>query len=161
VAGGGIVQIETKYNIGDVVYGAGITGSTRRTTCPDCLGQKTWQCSTPAGETFVVPCGTCERGLGGALGYLESYGTDPRVETLTIGCVRIETDRRPDERVSYMCKETGIGSGTIHYEKKLFRTYEEAFEAAKDMAFEREAEIGARNAETSTRAKAKAPRRPR
>jgi hypothetical protein len=30
------------------------------------------------------------------------------------------------KEITYMCKETGIGSGTVYYENRLFSTYEKA-----------------------------------
>jgi len=47
------------------------------------------------------------------------------VRKLTIGSVLIDTheDRGP---VSYMCRETGIGSGSIYYESKLFASKADA-----------------------------------
>ena len=52
-------------------------------------------------------------------------------------CPKLQTIRRFDNigsyvkggasfNVSYMCYETGIGSGTIHYEGSLYPTLEEA-----------------------------------
>jgi len=152
------MRIETKYNIGDSVYAAGITSGQRKTPCPDCLGKKTWTCKTPAGEEFEVPCGTCEHGYEGSLGYLTSYGTDPRVDPLTIGSIQTDTYRK---EVRYMCRETGIGSGTLHSEENLFTTYDEAMAAAVVMAREREREITEQNADKSTRAKKKGARKPK
>jgi len=78
-------------------------------------------------------------------------------ETLTIGQVRFEFTgewegsssefdnygaQKEELEVQYMCRETGIGSGSLHYERDLFRTKEEAqkeadwrnAQAAKDAA---------------------------
>lgn len=151
------MKIETKYSPGDIVYSAGFSGGQRQTPCPDCLGQKEWQCRTPAGEEFAVPCGTCYSAWN-STGYISSYGTDPRVERLTIGTVQVDT--RGNE-IRYMCKETGIGSGTLHSEDRLFRTEAEAMVRAVEMAQEAERERIRRNAETSRRAKGEPRRKPR
>lgn len=45
--------------------------------------------------------------------------------TVTVGQVRIQVDKKETEE-SYMCRETGIGSGTIHYKDTLYKTREEA-----------------------------------
>ena len=62
-----------KYNIGDKVWVASV--STQETTipCPDCLGEKVWYVTTPSGETFDSPCGTCRYGW-------EHAGTIKRIE---------------------------------------------------------------------------------
>jgi len=53
---------------------------------------------------------------------------DPSVSKLTIGSVRVDTS---DERgTSYMCIETGVGSGSIYYESDLFSTHDEAMTVA-------------------------------
>ena len=152
------MRVETKYSVGDKVWWAGTRGGEKRTTCPDCLGQKTWHCTTPAGEEFDVPCSTCEYGHEGSLGYLVSYCTDPLVQCMTIGSVQIDTYR---DEIRYMCRETGVGSGALHSEDRLFATEEEASAAAGRLAAGLEQEIAERNSRRSVEAKRKRVRRPR
>jgi len=64
------------------------------------------------------------------LGYSEFA---PSVEVLTIGSVRVDT-HDIEHPVSYMCRETGVGSGQIHCEADLFHTREEAQAAAEAKA---------------------------
>lgn len=156
------MNIETKYSIGDKVWWAGCVSGQKHTTCPDCLGQKAWTCKTPAGEEFAVPCNTCEWGYEGSRGYLSNYCTDPSVQPMTIGSVEIRThEERPEDRVRYMCKETGIGSGTLHSEERLFPSRDEAWAAALVFAAEMERDIAERNAENRSRAKKKSVRKPK
>lgn len=118
------MQLTTKYSIGDVVYrkvpeyrdfrivtcglckGSGrvdIAGlEDRRAECPDCYGRGT------KGVDFPVP---------------------ERAEALTVGQVQVVTRGKTDraaKEITYMCEETGIGSGTLHREEDLFLTAEEA-----------------------------------
>jgi len=121
------VKIETKYSVGDVVYHGRNETVARRTECPDCKGTKEWAVTTPAGDTMTTGCATCDT-LYGPTGFIEKYERTPKVETLTIGSVRFDShdsgaDREP---ASYMCRETGVGSGSIWYESRLRATREEA-----------------------------------
>ena len=151
------MKLDTKYNIGDVVYAAGVRGGERKTTCPDCLGQRAWQCHTPAGEDFYVPCGTCYSAWA-STGYLTSYCTDPRVERLTIGSVQYDSH---GNEIRYMCRETGVGSGTLWHEDSLFVTEGEAMTAAVALAAAAEVARLERNKETSERAKREPRRKPK
>ncbi len=121
------MKIETKYSIGDVVYHGRNRTVPVRTTCPDCNGTKLWTITKPSGETVETACPTCET-LYCSTGYIERRERTPFVETLTIGSVRFDShdsgaDREP---ASYMCRETGVGSGSIWYESQLRATREEA-----------------------------------
>jgi len=122
---GGSVKIETKYSIGDVVYHGTNESTAIRTACPDCQGTKEWTVVTPAGATMTTACPTCET-LYCSTGYIERYERMPKVQTLTIGSVRFDSNERGDERTSYMCNETGVGSGSVWYESRLRETREEA-----------------------------------
>lgn len=59
----------------------------------------------------------------------------PCTEKLTIGSIRIDTNDI-DKPVSYMCVETGVGSGSVYYESDLHLTEEEAFRFAQARAVE-------------------------
>ncbi len=123
--------MQPKYAIGDSVYGAHAAWLPDKVACPDCLGSAKWSVTTPAGETFEVRCHTCNEGWESS-GKVRVYDWRPTVQALTIGSVRMDTnDENP---ISYMCKETGVGSGTIHHEKKLFLTYDEAWANAGELA---------------------------
>lgn len=150
---------EPKYKIGDVVFHAHGWYGSRQITCPDCLGKRFWSVTTPAGETFDLPCGTCERGYQ-STGTISEYAEVTKVTPLTVGSVRIDTAANAEERVSYMCEETGVGSGSIYYETSLFLDHEPALLFATKRAAEQTAERKARDAEIQERAKKKARRKP-
>lgn len=135
-----------KFSIGQKVWRGSGAWSEKQQSCPDCLGQLRWSVTTPAGETFNASCATCERGYE-CTGTINSWDYHPRVDCLTIGSVRIDS-ADAEHPVSYMCHETGIGSGQIHYEPTLAETEGEAAEIA-----EREA------LDNRVRAKAEAERR--
>ncbi len=114
-----------KYSIGQIVFYPYISDKAKRIPCPDCLEFKTWEVKTPAGEVFKVQCQTCMSGFL-STGFINDY-ENPTVDVsrLTIGSIRIDTASSED-KVEYMCKETGIGSGNIYYESKIFTTEQEA-----------------------------------
>lgn len=124
------MDIEIKYKVGDVVYAGRTHQVTKRHSCPDCNDTKAWKAVSPAGVEYVFGCPRCCASYSArhelSLQYSE-YA--PVVERLTIGSVRLDTnDEKP---VSYMCVETGVGSGTIHYQESLFLTEAEAREHAE------------------------------
>lgn len=151
------MKLETKYDIGDVVFCAGTRGGERREVCPDCLGARVWNCRTPAGEGFEIPCNTCYTAYG-STGYLSSCCTDPYVRRLTIGSVQYDSYRN---EIRYMCNETGVGSGTLWDEDLLFRTEEDAMSAAIKIAADAEAIRLERVKESAERCKKEPRRKPK
>ncbi len=122
-----MATIEIKYGIGDKVWGFGTDYVTKRLECPDCLGTKKWTITFADGRSEDTKCFTCSRSYEGSLGYIPYNEWQPTVIPLTIG----EIYGFENGRARYMCKETGIGSGTIYSEEKLFSTKEEAVASAK------------------------------
>ena len=127
-------MLKPKFKEGDVVWGIKSFKKDKQIQCPDCKGKKAWEVKTPAGEEFTIPCYTCERGYQGCYGTITIWEASPQIIKLTIGSVRIDTnDERP---ISYMCNETGVGSGTIHYEDCLSSNRTEALAIATKKASE-------------------------
>ncbi|MBU6430038.1 MAG: hypothetical protein KGR26_13570 [Cyanobacteria bacterium REEB65] len=129
------MEIQTKYNLGQIVYAA-TTGYTSRTVdCGDCTGSGLWSVTKPNGEAIEVNCPTCEGPWGQRSGTITEAVFGGNVEVLTIGLVRaeVEIDRR---RIQYMCHETGVGSGRCWEEDVLFLTREAAQARADEMAIE-------------------------
>lgn len=125
-----------KYSIGDVVFWPNTVREIELLSCPDCLGTKEWKVVTPAGTELKTKCQRCEPGGFRDLPRPERVVWKPTVERRTIGSIRIDTAassyRSP---VEYMCRETGIGSGTVYDEGRLFPTEEAAMAwAAADAA---------------------------
>lgn len=128
-----MATITTKFGVGDIVYYANTTTESKSHPCPDCLGSRAWEAKSPAGGVFKVSCPRCDasyqsnRALN--LKYSVWTGTARR---LTIGLVRANAGG--DRGHEYMCHETGIGSGTLYYEDRLFDTEEEALRHAHGLA---------------------------
>jgi hypothetical protein len=120
------MEIKSKFSIGETVYYATTTHVTRRAECPDCLGQKEWKAISPAGDEFTFSCPRCCKSYSNDLEY---HVRHPSVRQLTIGSVRIDTADK-EKPISYMCQETGVGSGSIYDEADFFSTEDQAFEAA-------------------------------
>lgn len=124
-----MATICTKFDIGQTVYHANIATESRQHPCPDCLGSRKWEAKSPAGTTFEFDCPRC------STNYMENNALSlkyavltPRVLALTIGSVHANTNTgsgRGDGN-TYMCLETGVGSGTVYPEDDLFETAEEA-----------------------------------
>lgn len=125
-----MATITTKYSIGDVVFRAGIITTKKRHPCPDCLGSRKWKATSPAGRDYEFDCPRCTASFHANSDLCIDYAANvPYVEALTIGQLRAETDH--SNKVQYMCRETGIGSGSIYNECDLFPTEKEALEAAE------------------------------
>lgn len=122
--------IQTKYSIGDVVYWATTITEKRTRPCPDCAGTKKWKALSPAGGEYEFACPRCsanyfsQRDLS-----LDYHEYTPHAVPMRIGSVRVDT-ADSDYGTSYMCLETGVGSGSIYREADLFQTKEEALTAA-------------------------------
>jgi len=137
--------IETKYAIGDVVFFASTTSQTFKRDCPDCLGQGKWTAISPAGTNYQFACPRCsarfqsDRDLS-----LEYTQYVPVAHAVTIGSVQHNTHDTsfrdgqwvPGAKTTYMCRETGVGSGTMYDEARLFLTRDEAMVAAQAIADE-------------------------
>lgn len=137
-------MIVTKFKIGDVVWFASVQRGTEATTCPDCIGERSWLATLPTKETFRISCPTCARGYEGSTGKLHEYG-DVRalVEQVTICHIRATTDQE-HEAVSYMARETsnGHGSGSRYDEERLSLDKAEAELKAEALAtITREADL--------------------
>lgn len=122
--------IETKYNIGDCVYHVMYTQKQIKKPCPSCnskgrinLKKQKFNCPDCYGR-----------------GTKESYSKRQWMfdVPLTIGSIRYDS-ARSDETTTYMCNETGVGSGSIYHEEDLFLTKEEAeVECAKRSKLDKE-----------------------
>lgn len=131
-----MVEIAPKYKIGDTVYFRSIEQKRVRQPCPDCLDTRQWKVTTPAGEEFQVDCARCASSYWNGSGiHITSW--HPTVRRLTIGSVRTDTAARDGETVSYMCLETGVGSGSVYYEPLLFSSEEDALRAAEALCAEK------------------------
>lgn len=120
--------IKTKYNLKQTVYSAYCENNPYSEPCSDCEGTGYWQL---ANKDKKVGCHTCnkESSWHNTPGKITKYKHFPRVLELTIGQVQATIGH--GAQVRYMCKETGIGSGTLWPEKQLTDSYEIAKEAAK------------------------------
>lgn len=120
--------IETRYSIGEVVFLACTTRTTKQHPCPDCKDTRRWQAISPAGFGYLFACPRC------SVSYsrwddlsLKYQAAAPYVRQLTIGSVQYNSEPGSyDHGARYMCRETGVGSGSVYKEADLFTTEEEA-----------------------------------
>lgn len=119
--------MEIKYKVGDKVWYGTTHGTTKSLPCPDCLDSKKWKAVAPAGNEYEFDCPRCTRIYHGKHELSLDYAVYvPHVRQLTIGSIRTDSDAKIDEQVSYMCMETGVGSGSIYYQPMLHDTEESA-----------------------------------
>ncbi len=128
------MNITMKYSLGDKVFSGQCSWSSVPKTCEHCKGSGLVTVAT-ALESYEVPCPYCEQDVWGqkARGYTQEWNYRVYVQSLTIGEVRVEISNTKHE-VEYMCEETGVGSGTLHDEKNLFLTYDEAYAHGETLA---------------------------
>lgn len=128
--------IETKFSVGDVVYHAGTTTTRKQHPCPDCLGERRWKAVSPAGSEYTFGCPRCSARYNSERDLCLDYTAHvPSVQRLTIGSVQFNSEAGAyDHGARYMCRETGVGSGSVYPEAKLFVTEAEALTASEAMA---------------------------
>lgn len=114
-----------RYAIGQLVFAAELHKAPVEVTCPDCLGTREWSAASPAGETYRIECPRCSGYAGDVSLSRKVWLWSVSVRPLTIGSVRMDTadEERP---ISYMCHETGVGSGRIWSESEIHLTEDEA-----------------------------------
>jgi|SRR5665213_128632 len=116
--------IQSRFSRGDTVYAADTEYSESLLTCPDCLGTLKWIVVFADGHAQEVQCQTCRRGYEPPCGNIRVPLYKLRIRKLTIGSIRYnDTDKAP---FSYMCEETGVGSGRIYYDEDLFTNEDSA-----------------------------------
>lgn len=113
-----------KFEIGQRVICVRVSWCEEKVPCPDCVGSAEWKVVAPSGEQWTVPCNTCSAGWH-STGYVVDYDDRIKKEHLTIGSIQVDTERK-ECPVRYMCRETGVGSGTIWEESRLFATEDQA-----------------------------------
>ncbi len=124
------MKLESKYNLGDVVWTITDPPAPRVwVRCTFCLGYEDPQSSFEARTVIVgddgrkVDCPIC-KGNGGEH-ILAGRICWEVAESLTIGLVQVKVTGSSIEE-TYMCKETGIGSGRVYYHTSLYSSNESA-----------------------------------
>lgn len=141
---------EPKFRMGEKVWCCWPSRRQVKVDCPDCLGKKRWKAITPAGEEFEVSCPRCSGGYSTVtrLGYDEP---EMCVRELHIGSIEFRSTNELGQQYAYMCRETGIGSGSVYYEDALYHTREEALIAGDAKLVKLKAEDAVRYPENAFR----------
>lgn len=128
-----MATITTKYSIGDTVFHAWLTTERKRHPCPDCMGARKWSAKSPAGSEYTFSCPRCSASYNSDQDLTLDYSAYvPATKQLTVGSVQFNSlPDSWDHGARYMCRETGIGSGSVYNEADLFLTEEEARAAAQ------------------------------
>jgi hypothetical protein len=124
--------ITTKYSVGDIVFHAGTTTEAKQHPCPDCDGSRKWKAISPVGGEYEFGCPRCCARYHGKDDLRIDYTAHvPSVRRLTIGSVSFNSY---GDGTRYMCQETGVGSGSLYEEDRLFETEAEALAASEILA---------------------------
>lgn len=117
------MTVESKFGIGDKVYNVSnvsIEYPKIRVKCDIC---------DTTGHIHVkgrkYPCPQCGGKYTKDYDNPKAHFTMPNKAPLTVGMVQVRITE-DEKEIIYMCKETGIRSGTLYSENRLFATYEEA-----------------------------------
>lgn len=138
-----------KYSIGQTVWHPTIAQTVEPLPCPDCFGSKKWAVTTPAGLEMETPCQRCSARYTSGVGDLpkpERIVFKAGTERLTVGGIRAGTQGMSHyggNGIEYMCRETGIGSGSVYTEDKLHETEEAALTVATIQAAEKTEQVAA------------------
>jgi len=130
---------QPQFEIGDTVFVASLKNLSTFIECPNCLGSKQWSVTCPNGDTFKTGCKTCDKGWNNSDGRVAVFTIEPRGERMTVGSIRVDTNA--EDTISYMMEETGVGSGTVYYAKKVFATEQEAIAEAVGLASDQEQKV--------------------
>lgn len=131
-----------RFKKGDTVYVFYPSRVEKCHPCPECGDEKEVRVVFPDGHELKASCPRCcmSYGLDMRLPSLKYVEWGVEVRSLTVGLIRIND--HGDHPVSYMCNETGIGSGSIYYQTNVFATHEEAQQAGEEHV----AKMNAKNA---------------
>ena len=122
-----MTTLTTKYGHGDVVWHRRQATVRETAICPLCGGA----CRVPIAESLrYADCPECGYGSEHRAGWGKIHtgrvGHVAIIEERTIGQVRVEWTAGEEPVVTYMAWESGVGSGSVLYEKDLYPTREAA-----------------------------------
>jgi hypothetical protein len=128
-----MATITTKYSVGDAVFHAWVTTERKQHPCPDCMGARKWTAKSPAGSEYTFACPRCAASFNSDRDLTLDYSAYvSATRKLTVGSVQYNSaPDSHDHGARYMCRETGVGSGSVYNENDLFQTEEEAMAAAQ------------------------------
>ena len=107
--------INTTFSIEDKVYTVEVENKPEYINCVECKGKGI----IPTATGKSIGCDYCSRTGKQVKAFVAQHIVCKRI--YTIGSVRFDSYDN-ENPVTYMCEETGVGSGTIWYEKDLFKT---------------------------------------
>ena len=110
------MKLESKFDLNQKVYRISSFSKRETIVCPKCSGKK----YVLGDDGTKVTC--CWTGID----YVNHPAAWQIEGVLTIGLVRIQATNSSEQKVEYMCNETGVGDGRIYCEEDFFVTAEEA-----------------------------------
>jgi hypothetical protein len=116
----------SRYTVGDVVYGLTVRPHRYWKVCDVCNGTARVKIADHPELSTYCPVKNC---TGGKV-WLEDMGSYYEISYLTVGQVRVVVGYGAE--VTYMCEETGVGSGQVWHEGRLYPSYTAAEVAARE-----------------------------
>lgn len=127
------MKILTHYGLGDVVWCLRSYVARDRQECQTCAGSGRITLVDAAGEPIPVAafsgsshCPLCN---GNGRLWLDTERHEATITRLTIGQVRAALTSGLGTEVSYMAEETGVGTGSVYYERELHPSRDAAIDA--------------------------------
>jgi hypothetical protein len=119
------MEIKNKFEMGQkVYYVGGVSIKYEKIHVPCNICDSTGEVEIK-GQTFKCP--HCGGKYTEDYEHKKMYFSKPSTVPRTIGQIRVKITENKQE-IQYMCKETGINSGTVYDENRLFATYGKALE---------------------------------
>lgn len=115
--------MQSKFNLGDKIYILGGLHIDYPKKHKECTACSSTGIITINGEAFWCP--KCGAKFETDFSVSHYHRGKPCPVAYTIGQISVKVQEDKVE-IQYMCKETGVGSGTVYCENECFATYEEA-----------------------------------
>ena len=125
-------ELKAPFQMGEKVFVGDVSREGYDITCPLCEGSKTATLNGCNHIEETIPCPYCKRGFE-VRGTIHVFDVRPMVRNLTIGSVRYDdSDNRGPW--SFMCIETGVGSGLVYRCDRIRRSEADATKDAEEQA---------------------------
>ena len=118
------MKFESQFSLGDRIFHIRRDTEQLYKECHKCRGKGELTILFPGGSQEKTDCRECHDGRVRAG---SQYSWRPQPNPLTVGKITVEVDGNDlTIQETYMCNETGIGSGTLYRGQHMFSKHEDA-----------------------------------